>query len=110
GPADVIDSSAPKPVKRAPVLLAMAAVLILVLAGGAIALVRNNDTAGSALTKQVPAGAYGYVQVDLRQSSSAGLYEYLTHFPGSPATKPGASKNNFRDSLLGSVFSSSKDI
>jgi hypothetical protein len=34
GPADVIGSSEPKPVKRAPVLLAMAAVIVLVLAGG----------------------------------------------------------------------------
>jgi hypothetical protein len=108
---DVISSSdAPKKAGRLPVLLAMVAVIVLVLAGGAFALVNNKDAKAGSLTKLVPAGAYGYVQIDLRQSSSVGLYEYLTHFPGSPATKPDASKATFRDTLLDTVFTKTDKI
>src|SRR3954454_22917927 len=91
---------------RLPILLAMATVIVVVLAGGAVALIsKNKTTKAGELTKLVPAGAYGYVQVDLRQEASAGLFGYLSHFPGSPATKPDAKKSTFRDNLLGSVFS-----
>ncbi|MDX6209529.1 MAG: hypothetical protein QOE24_1920, partial [Frankiales bacterium] len=107
---DAIGSPEPQKPRRAPVLLAMVAVLAMVLAGGAVAFVRSSSPASGALTKLVPAGSYGYLQLDLKQSSSAGLYEYLTHFPGSPATKPDAHKGTFRDTLLGSVFTSSAKI
>ncbi|MDX6229514.1 MAG: hypothetical protein QOI76_2904, partial [Frankiales bacterium] len=107
---DVIGSPEPQKPRRAPVLLAMVAVLVLVLTGGAVAFVRSGSTAAGALTKLVPGGSYGYLQLDLKQSSSAGLYEYLSHFPGSPATKPDAHKGTFRDTLLGSVFTSSNKI
>ena len=111
GGDDVIGSpDAPAKPRRAPALLAMVAVLAVVLAAGAVAFVRSSATTSSALTKLVPAGSYGYLQLDLKQSSSAGLYEYLTHFPGSPATKPGAQKATFRDTLLGTVFASSDQI
>ena len=110
--ADIIASSKPaRRSSRLPVLLAMATVIVVVLAGGAVALINNNSTAKpGALTKLVPAGAYGYVEIDLRQEASAGLYGYLSHFPGSPATKPNANKATFRDTLLGSVFAKSDQI
>ena len=89
----------------------MATVIVVVLAGGAVALISKNKTAKAGeLTKLVPAGAYGYIQVDLRQESSAGLFGYLSHFPGSPATKPDAKKATFRDTLLGSVFSKADNV
>jgi Protein of unknown function (DUF3352) len=109
---DVIGSNDDRPRNRGklPVLLAMVAVIALVLAGGAFALVNNSGTKAGSLTKLVPAGAYGYIQVDLKQSSSAGLYEYLSHFPGSPATKPDAHKATFRDTLLSTVFTKTDKI
>jgi hypothetical protein len=107
---DIIGSPEPAQRRRAPVLLAMVAVLVVVLAAGAVAFVKKKNDASSALTKLVPAGSYAYAQVDLKQSSSAGLYEYLSHFPGSPATKPEAHKATFRDALLGTVFTSSNKI
>jgi hypothetical protein len=110
GADDVIGSPDNHKPRRAPVLLAMVAVLAVVLAAGAVAFVKSSATAGSALTKLVPAGSYGYVQLDLRQSSSAGLFGYLSHFPGSPATKPDASKATFRDTLLGTVFTATDTI
>ncbi len=110
GSHDVIGTPEPAKARRAPVLLAMIAVLVVVLAAGAVAFVKKNDNSASALTKLVPAGSYGYLQIDLKQSSSAGLYEYLSHFPGSPATKPEAHKATFRDTLLNTVFVQSDKI
>jgi hypothetical protein len=110
--ADIISSPDRGPKRsRLPILLAMATVIVIVLAGGAVALISKNKTAKAGdLTKLVPAGAYGYIQVDLRQESSAGLFGYLSHFPGSPATKPEAKKGTFRDNLLGSVFSKADNV
>ncbi|BEP14938.1 hypothetical protein acdb102_32490 [Acidothermaceae bacterium B102] len=111
-PTDVIGShdDAPRKSSRLPILLAMATVIVVVLAGGAVALVSKSSTKAGALTKLVPASAYGYIEVNLKQESSAGLYEYLSHFPGSPATKPDAHKATFRDTLLSTVFTKADNI
>lgn len=110
--SDIVASGegGPRRSSRLPILLAMATVIVVVLAGGAVALISKSSTKAGALTKLVPASAYGYIEVNLKQESSAGLYQYLTHFPGSPATKPDAHKATFRDTLLSTVFTKADNI
>jgi hypothetical protein len=105
---DVIGT--PPPASRRPLVLVLgtvAVVVALLLAGAGVKrFVGTASHAGGAAAAWVPASTFAYVQIDMNPSAEQklALFNFSRKFPDSPTTRPGATADNLRDTLLSAMI------